>query len=315
VYAEDATGATPFQYLVARTFSLDTVSTYLQACRDFGPSTCSTHYSGDEEKPAEYNPLLFRSSKGLLPLDCAAERHSPVSMIRWLIQQAPESVALADPITGRCALHHAVACGAGLGAIHILVEHAPHLLRRGEKSSDMRRSSRAPNGEENKCFQEQQVVTPVLPIHCTSPRTSSAVVDYILRMAPETACIPDHLGRWPLHCAAAQGAHPSVLHRLYQAAPQAIQISDAANGWLPLHCALARMQSSIRGRFIGSAKPISLPCSRQRLLYLIQLYPEATLVSDSDGLLPFYYAGQLSLESIWDLVRAAPSMIPSSFSM
>ena len=91
-----------------------------------------------------------------------------------------------------------------------------------------------------------------------------------------------------------------VIHFLLRTYPAAVKVTTQA-GELPLHLCL-------QNYFCFNKRTI--PCfNKSMIALLIKADPDSTRVKDSDGNLPLHYCAKSSVDIIYDMIQADPSLI------
>ena len=91
-----------------------------------------------------------------------------------------------------------------------------------------------------------------------------------------------------------------VIHFLLRTYPAAVKVTTQA-GELPLHLCL-------QNYFCFNKRTI--PCfNKSMIALLIKADPDSTRVKDSDGNLPFHYCAKSTVDIVYDMIRADPSLI------
>jgi ankyrin repeat protein len=242
-----------------------------------------------------------------LPLHLVNDK-TPPDCVRFLIDRYPEALGVRD-WNGDLPLYRAIRQGAGREVIEMLVEGRPESIE--EFDPDGRREGPR-----------------VLPVHVAAATWAFQdleVMRYLVERSPESVgeWTPPDWGRLksargclPLHLALEYNADPSVIRFLLKQWRGSAQ--ERAGPFLPLHLAMnniyttpfeevarslldaypeALQETDERGSTVFHRACSNELVSLQRLLPLVEYWPDALLAADAAGDLPIHVALQKCLST------------------
>ena len=240
--------------------------------------------------------LLTRNSLGLFPIHVACNTRDPnahrhLRLVQFLVEQAPETVHMADASPSECLpLHYAIESAILTGntngtcnndIVRYLVEQSPTCLMHRDASQNT-------------------------PLHCailqpqqhTQPRASNDIdgdkdkatadlVLYLARAEPRSLDSVNQDHRTPLHLVLEQERKLPLgaIQCLIDLCPEALRIPDKL-GKLPLHLACE------------SSSPASSATDLLIWKLLLERYPESITVQDSHSRLPLHLAVKANSSSL-----------------
>lgn len=237
--------------------------------------------------------VLTGDFEGRLPLHRAAAAHqrgggTGGSIILQLIEVSPEAAAVTD-LSGRMALHYIAEFG------EKWEEEAEAVYRAHEAAIRCRA------GEDQR-----------LPIHmaAASPDARRSMLETLVELHPRGVRQADRMGKLPLHLACESGKMwTKGVGSIYEAYPDAIREPSSERRWVPIQMAAASPNAS---RDVISQLASLYPEGAQRVdadgkcaLHLacdsgkewdsglgdiLGAYPEANIIPDNGGRLPFHIA-------------------------
>jgi ankyrin repeat protein len=233
-----------------------------------------------------------------LPLHYACSNGAPLHVVRYCVQQCPESLQVAEK-NGDLPLHHACSRRAPLEVVRYLVQEYPESIKVTNTDGD-------------------------LPLHYACVHGSPPeVVRYLVQEHPESLQVTNTYGDLPLHFACNRGVPLEVVQYLVQEYPKSLQVTDS-NGNLPLHNACNYNRGSpleivryLVQEYSESLEMINnLPLHHACIIgaplevvsYLVEEYPESLQVTNNDGYLPLHEACSKGapLEVVQYLVQEYP---------
>ena len=197
-----------------------------------------------------------RTEYGNLPLHAACWGGAPLQVVKYLYEQTPESV-VRDNTFGTSSPLRQACCGRGVSPVEVirfLVEKWPESVK--DASGDWQN----PN---------------YFPLHLACERGAQyGDIPYLVEQWPEAVRLPDKMGHLPLHkvCLAPTPVRLEDIKCLVKQWPESIGKKDRRCGATPLHYLCSREPS------VGVIR------------YLMEQWPEAVMIEDSQGRLPLHIA-------------------------
>jgi ankyrin repeat protein len=246
--------------------------------------------------------LSFADDIGDLPLHVACYSQAPLEVVRYLVQEYPESLRVPND-DGYPPLHFACTFKAPLEVVRYLVQEYPKSLQVRNNFGNI-----------------------LLHIAC-SYEAPLEVVRYLVQEYPEALEVTGNDGYLPLHFACYSQAPLEVVQYLVQEYPESLQVSNN-DGKIPLHIAcyckaplevvrylVQKYPESLGVAGIDGKLPLHIACYSQAPMevvrYLVQEYPEALQVPNNDGDLPLHFACTFKapLEVVRYLVQEYPKSL------
>jgi ankyrin repeat protein len=234
----------------------------------------------------EKNPSIVqaRNDDGHLPLHIACRFGASLSVIKYLVEQYPESIQIKKDEDAKLRpLHWACWGRASMDVIRYLVALEPEAVR-------------APSRRH------------LLPLHYACLQffplpPCMETVEFLVSMYPEAISTACGDGNLPLHYACSNGEMSrNLIEFLVQQYPQATQVENNQGNY-PLHCAL-----DPAGTLSHHPAPI------QVIELFLKNFPTAMTLQNNAGYLPLHLAcgtaiGSPSVEIIRRLVRTCPRAV------
>jgi ankyrin repeat protein len=251
------------------------------------------------------------SPSGEISMHLAARESGDLSLIRFLWEEWPASVAEPDAV-GRLALHHAAGSRAPLRTIAFLAGSYPGALRTQDEKGRVPlhlavQRKRPTNIIEYLVGQRPESIREVdsdgrTALHlvftkCWANSPKAALVQHLIRACPDAIRQRDRHGYLPLHVAAREVSDAQILQLLVDPWPESVRVATADDGRFPLHLAAA---ASGCFRSLDSVD------------FFRAAWPESIRAGDSHGDLPLHLAaaaGTTGVNEIRHLVQAWPPSV------